>query len=66
MPKLSKQRVEEELDIWAKRCAEAYVGMAEVSDATCSAVVGHFKHPKQRPWKTYTESIHPLFADIVG
>ncbi|KAL1707796.1 pyridoxal phosphate-dependent transferase [Schizophyllum commune] len=49
MPKLSKQRVEEELDIWAK-----------------SAVVGHFKHPKQRPWKTYTESIHPLFADIVG
>ena len=32
MPKLSKQRVEEELDIWAKRCAEAYTDMAEVTD----------------------------------
>ncbi|TRM61904.1 pyridoxal phosphate-dependent transferase [Schizophyllum amplum] len=49
MPKLSKQRVEEELAIWGER-----------------AVVGHFKHPQERPWMTYCERIHPLFAEVVG
>ena len=35
MPKLSKQRVEEELDIWAKRCVAAWTGVADGSDQSC-------------------------------
>ncbi|XP_006458205.1 hypothetical protein AGABI2DRAFT_190561 [Agaricus bisporus var. bisporus H97] len=29
-------------------------------------VVGHFKHPKNRPWVEYTDKLTPLMAEVVG
>lgn len=31
-----------------------------------SAVVGHFSHPKDRPWTLFCDCITPLLAELVG
>ena len=59
--------IQEELDIWGKRCVW-FTDLSNFSrlNTTHSAVEGHFHHPNGRPWAGLVDHVHPLMAEIVG
>ena len=34
--------------------------------STYRGVLGHFSHPRNRPWTKCTDDVHPLLAELVG
>ena len=67
MSNRSRHLVSEELNVWASRSVCISSTPVHLSPhRPCRAVIGHFNHPHNKPWTTYSDVVTPLLAEIVG
>lgn len=67
-PKTAKDLIQQEMDVWSSRSVPPFPFPLPILSLTLyrRAVLGHFDHPHDRPWKSIDEKVTPALAAVVG